>query len=58
MRRWSLSRALAYTFRPAPGAVGWLLSADAEGRSRLGRRPSLRPAMRVTNDRELQCLAS
>jgi hypothetical protein len=53
MRRRSLSRTLAYTFHPAPGAAGWLLSADAEGRSRLGRRPGLRPARRVANDREL-----
>jgi hypothetical protein len=53
-----LAGSLAYTFRPAIGAAGWLPSADAEGRTGPGWRPGLRPAGRAINDREFQCLAS
>jgi hypothetical protein len=53
-----LAGSLAYTFRPDIGAAVWLPSADAEGRTGPGRRPGLKPAVRATNDRELQCLAS
>ncbi len=57
-RRSGLAGSLAYTFRPAIGTAAWLPSADDEGRTSPGRRPDPRPAVRATNDRELQCLAS
>jgi hypothetical protein len=47
-------RRLAYTFAPALGVSEWLKSADAEGRSRLGRRPGDGPPDRAHIDREIQ----